>query len=58
MRYTSQQLRNAYLRDLISDIRCADRDRMPEYRDKCKAELAKLWSKRHSARINRYGIPK
>lgn len=56
-RYSDAQLTRFYLRDLISDIRCARRDGMPEYALKCAEEFRALWAGRHDAKIERYGIP-
>ncbi len=61
MTYTLQQLRNEYIRDLISDIRSAEasnRAEMAAYALRCRQELACLLPARHTARIDRYGIPK
>ena len=51
------------LRDLVADIRCAERwvreghaDEQA-YADKCRAELAALWAGRKAARIGRWGYP-
>lgn len=38
----------AYIRDLIIDIRCAERDGLPEYADRCRRLLSKAWPKRCS----------
>lgn len=55
-----------YLRDLISDIRTARKHKLeyPQYRDNQEIieadsirEFRKLWTKRHGARIGRFGIP-
>ena len=53
----NKQLSNDYMRDLIVDIRCARRDNMPEYADKCINEFRVLWASRQHHKISRYGIP-
>lgn len=40
--YTPEELRAAEIADLETDIRCAERDGMPEYAAECLALLAKL----------------
>lgn len=47
------------LRDLISDIRCAERDKMPKYADKCRRDLKKVFPLRHTGgqELNIYGWP-
>ena len=45
------------LRDLVADIRCAERDGLQGYADACRAELAALWVARKAARIGRWGRP-
>ena len=55
--YTPKQLANAYIRDLVSDIRCAIRDGLPGYADECRKELAGLWTTRHNPNINKWGRP-
>ena len=38
------------IRDLISDVRCAERDNMPEYAAKCQRELAVVWPLRNTGK--------
>ena len=45
------------LRDLVADIRCAERDGLQAYSDKCRSELAALWAGRKAACIGRWGYP-
>ena len=44
--YTEFELERAYIRDLIVDIRCAERDGLPEYANKCRKELEEVWRTR------------
>jgi hypothetical protein len=57
MHYTGKQLTRFYLQDLVIDIRCARRDGLSDYADKCLAELRSLWASRHRAFIGQYGVP-
>ena len=57
MRYTKQELIDAYLADLETDIRCAERDGHAEYAEKCRAERDALLKANHIL-IDRYGMPK
>lgn len=41
-RYTPGELRAAEIADLETDIRCAERDGLPEYAAECRALLTKL----------------
>lgn len=41
-RYTAEELRAAYMLDLETEIRCAERDGQAEYAERCRAELAAL----------------
>lgn len=41
-----------YIKDLIIDIRCAKRDGMPKYEEKCKAELARIFPLRNSKGVS------
>ena len=51
------------LRDLVADIRCAERwvseghAEEQSYADKCRAELGRLWAARAAARVDRWGYP-
>jgi hypothetical protein len=45
------------IRDLRADVRCALRDGMPEYAEKCRAELVSIYRNRHACKIGRYGWP-
>jgi len=45
------------IRDLISDVRCAERDNLPEYAYKCRQDIKKLFPLRHTGEFNRYGWP-
>ena len=47
----------AIIRDLVVDVRCAERDGMPEYAEKCRQQIATLYYNRHGAKLNRYGWP-
>jgi hypothetical protein len=40
--YTPDELRAAEIADLETDIRCAERDGLPEYAAECRTKLAKL----------------
>jgi hypothetical protein len=46
--YTKAELAYASLRDLVTDIRCARRDGLPDYAIKCVAEFRALWPRRHA----------
>jgi hypothetical protein len=56
-RPTNDSLRRDYIRDLVVDVRCARRDNMPEYAEKCLAEISALLANRHNFRIGKYGLP-
>lgn len=46
------------IRDLISDVRSAERDNMPEYAEKCRLDLAKIWPLRNGRpELDCYGWP-
>lgn len=47
MKYTRAQLIRAEIRDLISDIRAAKRDDLPEYWLFCRKELRRLLKHRN-----------
>lgn len=55
--YTKPELCREYLRDLIVDVRCAERDGLPDYAKACREKIRALWPTRHTPRINRYGEP-
>jgi hypothetical protein len=55
--YTSGQMARFYLQDLVVDIRCARRDGLSEYAEKCAQEFRSLWSGRHAATIDKHGAP-
>lgn len=57
MRYTADQLRREYLRDLVVNIRCARRDGLPDYAARTEAELRLLWRVRHTAPLTCWGVP-
>jgi hypothetical protein len=40
--YTPTELLEAKLADLRTDIRCAERDGLPEYAEECKRQYMKL----------------
>ena len=44
--YTAEELIDAEIADLESDIQCAERDGLPEYAAECRLKLAKLISNR------------
>jgi hypothetical protein len=44
-KYTDDELLAAEIADLKTDIRCAERDGLPEYAEKCRAKLAELHKK-------------
>jgi hypothetical protein len=48
------------IRDLISDVRCAIRDKKPEYADECRRNIALTFPLRNTGRqeLDRYGWPK
>lgn len=56
----------AIARDLVTDIRCSDRDinagadnvleRM-KYRATCRVQLSQLYRERHTVKLDRYGWP-
>jgi hypothetical protein len=55
-------LTRAYLRDLVTEIRCARQDARPDndladYAERRAYELRVLWRVRHAAPIDRYGTP-
>jgi hypothetical protein len=43
--YTDDELLAAEIADLKTDIRCAERDGLPEYAEQCRAKLAELHKK-------------
>jgi len=47
------------IRDLIADVRCAERDNLPEYAEQCRQDIKRLFPLRHSGRreLNIYGWP-
>lgn len=45
------------IRDLIIDVRCAERDGLPDYASKCRADLARIIPTRHAPSLDRYGWP-
>ena len=55
------RLRNDLIRDLIVDVRCAERGNsqhdLSEYVIKCREQLRFLIPNRHGARLNSYGWP-
>ena len=54
-RPTTTSLVRDSLRDLVVDVRCAERDGLPDYAAKCRADIARIWPLRHTASIGRYG---
>lgn len=53
-----KDLTRAIIRDLISDIRAAERHGLPAYAVKCREELATLLPLRNcGAQLDRYGWP-
>ena len=62
MRYTTQSLIRAVVRDLVNDARTAetrDKDRpgMLRYAAECRARVATIYRQRHGLRVDRYGMP-
>ena len=58
MRPSNADLISDYMRDLEIDILCAERDGLPDYAAKCRAELAKLMqTKTADIKIDQYGMP-
>jgi hypothetical protein len=55
---TRGRLVREILRDLVTDVRCAERDGLPEYAAKCRREIAILYAMRHTARLGSYGWPR
>ena len=53
----TKQLQHDYMRDLIVEVRCAERDGLHEYAQKCRDSLRRLWKTRHSPKIDKYGVP-
>jgi hypothetical protein len=49
--YTALELTRFYLHDLVTDIRCARRDDMPDYAQKVTAEFRALWTGRHTDEV-------
>ena len=58
MKITCEQLTRAYLRDLVTDIRCARRDGLYAYSLKVIVQFRELWPHRHLAKTDRHGMPK
>lgn len=56
--YSPEELIDADISDLESDIRCAERDNLPEYAAQCRAKLAKLKAQRSGGEPVRLGGPK
>jgi hypothetical protein len=57
MRTSDQKLTRDFLRDLVTDIRCARQDGYLDYAKDCEVMLRLLWKDRHVVRIGRYGMP-
>lgn len=57
---SKSKLFDAYLEDLRTDIRCAERDGLPEYAAECRAQLAELerMAADGAVQFDRYGIPR
>lgn len=53
-----QSLLRDIIRDLIVDVRCAERDGLSEYAAKCRADLRKVLPTRHAPDLDRYGWPR
>lgn len=53
MKYTSKQLKRYQIADVLTDIRCAYRDNMPEYAITCEREALDLAGKQ--SRMDQYG---
>lgn len=62
--YTQRELVAGIIRDLVVDIRCAERDAkaledqaLDMYALMCRSDLKRLWRVRHTVRLDRYGWP-
>ena len=51
----SKSLARDNIRDLVVDVRCAMRDGLPDYADRCREAIRVYWRKRHNPKIDRYG---
>ena len=47
MTYTNQQATRDYIRDLVVDVRCAERDGHEDYALFCRRKVAALFARRH-----------
>ncbi len=54
----STNLTRDYLRDIVTDIRCARRDGLTDYAKQCEGIFRILFPSRHQASIDRYGMPR
>ena len=55
MRPSNASLIRDNIRDLISDVRCAERDGLHDYADRCRDAVRRYFRGRHSAKIDRWG---
>lgn len=47
----------AIISDLVIDYRCAIRDNLLSYAEKCKIEIQFIFKNRHNLTTNQYGYP-
>lgn len=57
MRSSVASLVRDIIRDLITDVRCAERDGQLGYANTCRRQIEVLWRTRHNVQLDRYGWP-